>query len=298
MPLDWDGIRVFLEVARSGRMASAARRLGVNQATVGRRLTALEASLEAELLVRQTTGCSLTPAGEALLAAAERAESEILQFAAAFAGGSSALSGTVRVGAPDGLGNYFLAGRLGAFAARHADLVVQLVPLPRTFSLSKREADMAVTLDRPRRGRLTVTKLTDYTLSVYASRAHLEREGPVGTPDDLAGRLLVTRVDDLSYSPALDYDAALARVAGRRYECGSVVGQMEVVRAGHGVGILHDYAAARFPELVRILPRTRFRRSYWLTAHPDTGGNRRNKAVHDYVVECVRGARAEFDVSC
>ncbi len=296
-PTDWDGIRVFLEVAREGQMAAAAKKLGINNATVGRQLSALERSFETKLVVRQTTGCRLTPVGEALLAAAERAEAEILMFASQFGGESNVLRGTVRVGAPDGLGNYFLADRLGAFAARHPGLVVQLVPLPRTFSLSKREADIAVTLDRPRHGRLTVTKLTDYTLSVYASGAYLEREGPVRAQRDLADRLFVTSVEDLVYSPALDYAATLRSLMTRRYECGSVVGQIEAVRAGHGIGILHDYVATQFPELRRVLPAVRFRRSYWLTAHQDTIQTRRNKEVHDYIVDCVRGTRRAFDVS-
>ena len=73
-------------------------------------------------------------------------------------GTTAEISGTVRVGAPDGLGNYFLSHELGALAARHPELVVQLVPLPRTFSLSRREADIVVTLDRPVQGRLMVKK--------------------------------------------------------------------------------------------------------------------------------------------
>src|SRR5262245_40805456 len=154
--MNWDRIRIFLEVARTGQILGAARRLGVNHATVARQLTALEQELKTQLVERRTTGCVLTSAGEALVAAAERAESEFLQVGAHLGGSSEAISGTVRVGAPDGLGNYFLANQLGALAARHPDLLVQLVPLPRTFSLSRREADIAITLDRPKQGRLIV----------------------------------------------------------------------------------------------------------------------------------------------
>jgi molybdate transport repressor ModE-like protein len=209
--MDWDRIRVFLEVARTGQILGAARRLGVNHATVARQLTALEQELKTQLVERRTTGCVLTSAGEALVAAAERAESEFLQVGARLGRSSEAISGTVRVGAPDGLGNYFLASQLGALAARHPDLLIQLVPLPRTFSLSRREADIAITLDRPKQGRLIVKKLTDYTLSVYGAESYLNRLGPIRKQADLASHLFVTHVEDFVYSRALDYASTLGK---------------------------------------------------------------------------------------
>ncbi|SEQ92644.1 DNA-binding transcriptional regulator, LysR family [Faunimonas pinastri] len=292
--MDWERARIFLAVARTGQILGAARRLGLNHATVSRQLTALEAELNARLVDRQTTGCTLTPAGEILLVAAEKAESEFLKASSALSGVNEALSGIVRVGAPDGLGNYVLAETLGELAERHPDLVIQLVPLPRTFSLSRREADIAVTLDRPAQGRLIVKKLTDYTLGVYASRDYLARTGPIGTEADLAGRLFVTHVEDIAYSPALDYAAALGRLMQRRFECGSVTGQTEAIRAGRGVGILHDYIARQSPELTRVLPDLRFSRTYWLLSHPDTHETRRVAEVHAHIVRAVQRRRGAF----
>ncbi len=170
--MDWEQARIFLEVARAGQILKASRTLRLNHATVARQLTALERSLNAKLLERHTTGCTLTAAGEALVSAAERAESEFLKVGSCISGSTNAITGTVRVGAPDGLGNYFLADQPGVLAARHPGLVIQLVPLPRTFSLSRREADIAITLDRPEQGRLILSKLTDYSLSVYAAESY------------------------------------------------------------------------------------------------------------------------------
>ena len=144
--MDWDKVRIFLEVARTGQILGAAKRLKLNHATVARQLTALEKDLKTKLLNRQTTGSSLTPAGVALLAAAERAESEVLRVGSQLSSAADKIAGTVRIGAPDGLGNYFLADRLGAFAADNPDLIIQLVALPRTFSLAKREASIEIPL--------------------------------------------------------------------------------------------------------------------------------------------------------
>jgi len=103
--------------------------------------------------------------------------------------------------------------------------------------------------------------------------------------------LLTSRV---VYTSALDYAATLVRVMNRRYECGSVIAQIEAVRAGHGVGILHDYAAHRYLELKHLLRQLRFVRSYWLVSHADTHDTRRVSEVHGYIVSQVRSARRRF----
>ncbi|MFG1346873.1 LysR family transcriptional regulator [Xanthobacter autotrophicus DSM 431] len=293
--MNWDHARIFLAVARAGQMLAAARNLGLDHATVTRRLTALEEDLGAKVFARRPSGCTLTAVGELFLPIAERMESEMLRAQTLLKDADLRLEGTVRIGAPDAFGTYFLAPRLPYLAERHPGLVFQLVPLPRTFSLSKREADLAVILDRPQEGRLFSRKLTDYALGVYASRDYLARTGPVETTADLADRTLVTYVQDLAYSAGLDYMEALAEHAGRRFECASAVGQLEAVRAGGGVGILHEYAAAQQPELVRILPDIRFQRTYWLVVHADMRDLRRIAETERFIVDEVKAARASFN---
>lgn len=292
--MEWDRVRIFLAVARSGQILAAARHLGLNHATVGRQLTALEDELQTKLLERHVNGCTLTPQGEALLAAAEKVESELLQFESGLSGNVGAIRGTVRIGAPDGLGNYFLAPKLAELSARHPELLIQLVPLPRSFSLSRREADIVITLDRPQAGNLIIQKLTDYTLSLYASKDYLKTHPPIVRTEDLAQHLFITYVDELIYTPSLDYGRELAGRMPRRFECGSMVGQMEAVRAGNGVAILHDYAAHRLPELKRVLPELQFTRSYWLISHPDTHRSHRVTEVRRHIGEAVNAARDAF----
>ena len=293
--MDWDHLRIFLAVARHGQLLAAARRLTLNHATVARRLDALEAALGAPLFERRPAGCVLTQAGERLLPAAERVESEMLAVAEGFREEAAEAAGTVRIGAPDGLGNYFLAAELGTLAAHHPNLIMELVPLPRTFSLSRREADLAIVLDQPTEGRLLVSRLTDYTLGVYASAAYLAQEGTPQQAEDLAGHRLVTGVDDLAYASALDYAEILERHGGRQFRCAGVVGQMEAVLSGAGIGVLHDFAAHRHPEaLVRILPQITFRRSYFLLAHPDTAQVRRIAVLRAFLAQRFREERARF----
>ena len=288
--MDWDNLRIFLAIARAGQILSAAKVLHLNHATVARRLDALEESLGTRLFERRTTGTVLTAAGEKLLVRVERMESELLQADTA----SNAIDGIVRVGAPDGFGTFHLAPHLARLANQHPQLTIQLVPLPRTFSLSRREADIIVTIERPKLGRAIIKKLTDYSLSVYASKSYLEKTGLIRERSDLENRLFITYVEDIAYSRALDYTADLAKLMPRHYECGSVIAQMEAVRAGEGVGILHDYAAAAFNDLVRVLPDMRYSRTYWLMSHPDTHETRRVAEVYRGIVESVEKRKREF----
>ena len=292
--MNWDHIRIFLAVARTGQFLAAARQLRIDHTTVGRRIGKLEEDLAARLFERRTDGCVLTSAGERLLAVAERMESEILTGAELLEREEVSLTGTVRVGAPDGVGSYFLAPRLAALAQRHPELTVQLVPLPRSFSLSRREADIAVTIERPTEGRLIVSKLVDYGVSLYAASEYLTQAGPVDNAEDLAERTLITYVDDLMYSQALDYTKMLDRPPTRQFECASVVGQVEAVRAATGVGLLHDHIARRYPELVRVLPEIGAQRSYWLVSHADVRDLARVATLWDFIITEMRSARRSF----
>lgn len=141
---------------------------------------------------------------------------------------------------------------------------------------------------------MVARKLTDYSLSVYASRDYLERSRPIRKIGDLEGQTLITYVPDLVYSAALNYSEAFDGIPARRLECASVVGQLEAVKAGMGIGILHDYATASHPELVRILPELRFQRSYWLVTHADVRGLRRIHEVEAFIVQEVQAKRSLF----
>ncbi|WP_342360981.1 LysR family transcriptional regulator [Terrarubrum flagellatum] len=292
--MDWDHARVFLAVARSGQLLAAARRLGLDQATVTRRINALERDLGAKLFERSPSGSAMTAAGERFLESAERVESEMLRAQSALTDSSVSIAGTVRIGAPDGIGTWYLLPRLGALLASHPDLRIQLVPLPRAFSLAKREADLAITIDPPEEGRQRLVKMTDYALGLYASRDYVRRHPPIEAVTDVARHRVVTYVRDLLFSPALDYLDELGIPDGPRFECASVIGQLEAVRAGVGVGVLHIYAADNDPDFVRLLPDKAVRRAYWLTTHADVRDIARVKLVHDFILASARRDRGLF----
>ncbi len=292
--MNWDDIRIFLAIARTGQILAAARRLSVNHATVARRLTALEESLGKRLFDRSTSGCVLTEHGSRFFERAERMEAEAVAAEADLGGDTPGISGTVRIGAPDGFGVAYLAPRLGKLREMHPGLTVQLVPVPRSFSLSRREADIAVTIDRPETGRLVAGKLVDYALGLYASRSYLERRGTPASPNDLSAHDLIGYVEDLLYSPSLNYGSEIADDWTARFEIASALGQTEAVRSGAGIGILHDFIAREDPQFIPVLPDTKLRRAYWMVTHESSRPLRHVAAAQDFLRDQVARDKAIF----
>jgi molybdate transport repressor ModE-like protein len=187
--IDWDDFRFVLAIVRGGSVSAAAKQLGVDHATVIRRVDRLEHHLSAKLFDRRKTGYLLTEAGQRVADSAEAMESTIVANQEAVGGSRAHLTGTVRIGAPDGFGSHFLASRLVKFTERYPDLDLQLVATARLFSLSKREADIAISLSMPKEGRIVGRKLLDYNLGLYAVPAYLDRAPEIASRSDLPAPL-------------------------------------------------------------------------------------------------------------
>lgn len=285
--MDWDNLRIFLAVARYGQILSAARQLRLDGATVGRRLTRLESQLGCRLFERSPLGCTLTPSGEELLKAAQRVESEMARIESTLIDADRAMSGKIRIGAADGIGTYFLAPQLGELARQFPNLTVQLVPLPQAFSVSKREVDIAIALDRPEDGRLLCQKVIDYRLHLYASQEYLARMPVFRCFEDRADHVLVSAVADVAGS-RIDFLGEYESCWRSRYECANLAGQVEAVRAGVGVAVLPCYVANLFPGLKKVIPDVTFDRTYWMISHPDAQDLERQKIVRRKIVEITR----------
>ncbi|MBX9453562.1 MAG: LysR family transcriptional regulator [Mesorhizobium sp.] len=292
--MNWDDVRIFLAVARAGQILGAARRLELNHATVSRRIAALERALGAKLFRRLTTGSELTAEGERFLNVAERIEADMIAARAEIAGESDEVAGVVRIGAPDGFGVAFLAPRLGQLTERHPALSIQLVPVPHSFSLSRREADIAITVERPTEGRLVAGKLVDYTLGLHASRAYAAARGLPDTPEDLRGHRLIGYVPDLIISPSLDYGPEILPDWQADFAVSSALGQVEAVRSGAGIGILHTFIARAHDDLVPVPVCPPIRRAYWLVYHETVRPLRRIQAVSAFIAAAVEAERATF----
>lgn len=292
--MDWDDAKYFLAIAREGQMLGAARRLGVSQARLSRRLQALEAAVGMRLFDRSTRGCALTDGGLVFLKTAVRVEATFLEGIISLADSADSITGSVRIGAPDGLGSAYLARHIGDILSGFPQLKIQLVPLPRNFSLSEREADIAIMIGRPVKGRLRAKLLTDYSLGLYASCNYLRQQPGPEQLAALRDHRLIGYVEDLIYTPELHYADVFLREWRSDISISTAVGQLEAVRSGAGIGILHDFMARDDPELVRLFPETSAVRSYWAVWHENLATSQRVAAVVNSLESLVRRDRALF----
>ena len=289
---DWSDYQAFLAIARAGQLARAGHALGVDATTMGRRLRRLEARLGATLFEQTREGQQLTEAGEALLARVEamaQAASGIIE------GGSGAaeLSGTLRVSVPEGFGGWFLPRHIAAFTAAHPLLTLDLVANSGLLSLSKREADVAVSLSRPRAGPVIARKLSDYTLRLYASPVYLAQTGTPQRGADLAqDHQLIGYIPDLLYDPVLRYLDEIHPGLTASLRSSSINAQHRLIASGAGLGVLPCFIGDADPALVPVLPDKRIVRSFWLVTHKDTHNLARVRAGRDWLVEAAQLHRA------
>lgn len=294
---DWNDLYFFLAVARAGRLTEAARRLGVEHSTVSRRVFALESALGTQLFERRPTGYSLTASGEQLLHQAEDIENLAGSILSTVGGADIAVSGTVRIGAPEGVGTFFLAPRLHQLTLRHPGLDVELIAMPRIFNLSKREADIAIGLSRPSAGRLHGRELTDYELGVYASADYVKGRAPIEKRSDLAAHCFIGYAEDFIFTPELDYVPGILRELRPAIRSSSIIAQLEATAAGAGLCVLPCFMTRNRPALVRVLPdEIRLKRTFWLITHSDAQRLARVRTALDFLVHQVRSC-ADYFVS-
>lgn len=270
---NWDDLRIFLAVARGESLSSAGKALRIDPATVGRRVARLEQAMGAPLFAKSPMGYELSAEGLRLLPAAEAAETAMGAAGDVIgrggSGGEGALSGSVRIGAPDGCANFLLPQVCARISAQHPDLDVQIVALPRVVNLSRREADMAITVSPPTAGRLSVQKMSDYKLHLAASPRYLDGAPKLERVSDLKGHRMIGYIPDMIFDKELDYLGALG-VERVPLASNSVSVQFHWIRQAGGLGIVHDFALPSAPELRRVLTReVSLTRSFYLVRHED-----------------------------
>jgi DNA-binding transcriptional LysR family regulator len=276
---DWDDLRIFLAAARAGSLAAAGQKLGIDTATVGRRIARLETALKATLLVRSRAGLQLTAAGAELLATGIEAE-DAMERAARVAH-PDVVAGTVRISTAEGFGSAVIAPALPALAAQRPGLRVELAASAGFLSPSRREVDMAITLSAPVAHRLVVEPLTRYQLALYASPAYLARRGAPTSPEDLRNHQIVGYVADLIYAPELNYLDEICPGLTPTLASSSIRAQMEMVVAGGGIGVLHCFMAEG---LTRVLAdEVLVERRLWLSTHSDVHETTRMRVVRHWL---------------
>jgi DNA-binding transcriptional LysR family regulator len=290
--IDWDDLRAALAAHRQKSLGRASRALGVDPTTVGRRIAALEDALGARLFDKTPAGLSPTPAGLALVVRAERAEAEILAAERELGGADRRLSGGVRITASDGIVHYVLLPALSDLRRAHPGIALELRADTRPLDLSRREADVAVRLARPKEPSLVARRLGAVRFALYAGEGYLARRGAPRAPKDLAGHDLVgfdAALDDL---PQVRWLKKTVREPRWAVRATTTTAQAIACAEGAGIALLGTFVAAREPRLVPVLARhAPPPRDAWLVVHEDM---RKNARVHA-VLEWLERTKAELE---
>ncbi|MBL8260602.1 MAG: LysR family transcriptional regulator [Candidatus Competibacteraceae bacterium] len=293
--MDWKDLRYFLAVARLGRLSPAARRLQVEHSTVSRRIEGMERSMGTRLFERHRDGLVLTEAGHALLPMAEKVEATIAVLSEELSDRDVLVDGEVRVGTPEGLAVCFLTPKLKPLLDEYPRLTVELLALPRLANLASREADLAITLEPPRRGPYIVYRWTDYTYFLYGAKDYLEKRDPIKTRADLAKHPFIAYIDDYLLIPELRFLEKLCDEPNLRFSSTSMLSHKEAVLAGVGLAVLVSYIGASDARLVKVLPdEAYFQHTFWLAAHADRLRLKRVRVVWDYLVALIGDHRRLF----
>ena len=284
----WDDVRFFLAVARTGSLSAAARTLRVGHVTVGRRMAALERRLAVKLLNRTPDGFSVTAAGQAILTQCAAMESAAFDLERVAAGRDAHATGIVRVATTEALAHLVLTPAIAAIRRNHEQLQVDLSVGVRTLDIARREADLAVRFVRPRAPELICRKLGEVAFSLYASRRYLTRCGAPQRGSGLAGHDLITFTGMPAASGPFFLGESLegARIALR---CDSPLVQLRAAARDMGIVELACLLGDESNQVTRVWPdEPPMVRTAWLVMHQDLRRSARIRAVASAVGEVFR----------
>ena len=251
--LNWDDLRIFLEVARQGHLSPAAKRLNVDHTTVSRRIAQLELALGIKLFERTRSGLVLRDAGRELLRHAEAIESHALSASEFFGFAGSEYGGTVRIATMEGIASLYLAPRLDRLQASHPSIKLELVTSAQPLNLSRREADLFLSFFRPSGRGLYTQKIGEFELCLYASAAYLKRHGAPAKVEDLENHAFVDYIDDLVAIDAVRWLSDVIKNPRIVFHSNSMIAQHHAAVAGLGLVLLPSFAAARDQRLKPVL---------------------------------------------
>lgn len=281
---NWDDLRVFLAVARTGSLSGAARSLGVNHSTVFRRIAGFEATLDVRLFERLPNGYALTLAGEETLGIVERIEADVATLDRTVTGQDLRLSGVVRITAIDMLAFWLLPDHLVRFHAAYPGIEIEMVVGNEALNLSRRETDIALRIGNTPPETLVGRRVGRLDFAIYGAPAYC-----AARPDT-----------ELSQHDWIGLDSAHAPLA-RRFEqflpgvrpiirSNSVACTIRLAKAGLGLAVLPCAIAGQKPGLIRIaeVPDT-FGLDLWLLTHEDLRHTARIRAVLDFLATALAG---------
>jgi DNA-binding transcriptional LysR family regulator len=283
--MEWNDLKHFLAVARSGSLSEAARVLKTSPATVGRRIAALEDQLGARLFDRAQTGYALTEIGEAIRHKAEDVEESVLSVEREAFGGDLRATGKVRVATAEDIATFVIAPNLAEFRRSYPGIVLEIVAGWDVVNLTRREADIAIRTVRPTQVDVAIRQIGVWNCAVYVSKDYASKHNLSAELNDFREIEIISWTDESTFRGG-DWFVNHARDAPVVFAANSRHIQYAACKAGLGAAILPCLAADHDPSLVQLLPPERVRSiDLWLVAHQDLVRTARVRAVLDFLAD-------------
>ena len=284
--MEWTALRDFVSVAEAGSLSGAARKLGLSQPTLGRRIEQLEQELNAVLFNRTTQGLRLTSTGEQILEYAKRMSDEALSIERVASGVNQRMQGSVRVTMTDLLGSSWLPSKLPEFYKRFPGLQLEVAVDNRSLDLVRREADIALRFSRPQQPDLVTRRVINFHYGLYASKDYLDKYGRPASLRELKRHTLVSYDETIFNHPPLKRLEKLFGPEQVIYRSTNIAGIIAAASAGVGISATSCYFSEREPGLERILHK-HMDVSFegWLVTHKDIFQSARIRSVFDFLVE-------------
>jgi DNA-binding transcriptional LysR family regulator len=291
--MNWDDIKLFLEVARSERLSIAAKRLNLDASTLSRRLHKLEESLTTKLFERTVDGHVLTFDGTKLLQYARRMELDAGQAFDDIKEQKSVNSGRVRIGVTEAFGSFFISPHLIALKQEFPNIQIELVHFARDVKISRNEADIAIAVEKPKSTSTIITKLCDYQLQLYGHGSYLESINNQVELSQLANYQWVSYVDNLLFTEQLSYlkelSAKLRVDIIPSFQSTSITSQYSAIKSGLGIGILPCFLAEQDASLVKLcIDDIKLVRSFYLVTHPESKRLSQVNTVWEYLKQLAQ----------
>jgi DNA-binding transcriptional LysR family regulator len=251
--MDWDGLQVFLVVARTGRVSAAARRLGVEHTTVARRIASLEKTLGVSLFYRTSRGYLLTPEGQNVVSTAEAMERAALVVEAHARETSGPPAGRVRVAMPPEYGSHWLAPKLAAFRSLYPQIELQILVGTRQRDLSRGEAELAIQPPRPTQTGMVAVRLARAAVGLYASRRLIgSKRIRIRTPADARDWPLFTFTAPFQVLQNAKWFQPFLGSPLIALQSNSTHALLAAARAGAGIAVLPRFVAREHDELLPV----------------------------------------------
>jgi len=288
--MNWDDLRLFLAVARTGSISGAARQLGVQHSTVSRRMRQFEEKLGARLIERKKTGYELTPAGEEIKASAQRIEREVLGVDGAFLGKDTSLVGSLRVTAINNMATSVFMPMFARFSKQHPRVDLHVMVSNTDASLSQREADVAIRLTNSPPDTLIGKRILTVASTAYGSREYLAQTRQQGREPQWLG------VECCEFHKT--WTRQCCGDQPHHFISDDTLLTLAAIKEGLGISILPCFMADTDPELERVCePDPAYDLGLWVLLHPDLKRTARVLAFRDHMIEAINEKRSLFDGS-